>query len=66
MIGNVEIWSCQNKVFEATREHLMAFKHSELKNYAKSIGVGRGRTKDATVWALIQSGKATICVSLGD
>jgi hypothetical protein len=66
MIGKIEVRSCSNKVHPATRNMLECYPLKELKQYARSIGVKPGRTKDQTIHRLMVSGKATICASLGN
>lgn len=56
----------EQQVVEATREQLEAFSHAELKRYAEGIGVKTAKTKAETIANLMESGKATLCVCLGD
>lgn len=54
------------RIVKATHITLRAFRHKELKRYAKSIGVSEGRFKRETVTNLMISGKATMLAQLGD
>ncbi len=56
----------KTKVIPASREALVEFSRDDLRDYAKSIGVKRGRDKDETILNLLASGHATLCASLGD
>lgn len=58
--------SCQHIVIPALREHLEKFSRDELRDYAEQLGVERGHKKSDVVENLVMSGKATLCVSLGD
>ena len=67
MIGKVKVWSCQIVCIPelATGEVLQRFNADELANYAKSIGVNPGKTKQDTIRNLVESGKASVTVTLG-
>ena len=54
------------KVVPASAEALKKFSRNDLRNYAESLGVEAGRNKGDTIRNLINSGKATLCASLGN
>ena len=54
------------KVVPASAEALRKFSREDLRDYAESIGVERGRNKEDTIRNLVKSGKATLCASLGN
>ena len=67
MLGNasrVTRWS--NKVHPATAEMLNQYPMRELVIYAEQLGVQVTRNKPDMVTRLVESGKATICGSLGN
>ena len=61
-----QIRSCSHKVHEAYGWMLDKYPHKELAEYARSIGVAVGKTKQETIDNLVRSGKATICAWLGN
>lgn len=54
------------KVVPASCEALEKFSFHDLGEYAKAIGIGRCKTKKALISAMLKSGKATLCSSLGN
>lgn len=54
------------RVVPASREALEKFNHKDLRDYAKSLGIEPGRSKVDTIIFLMESGKATLCASLGN
>jgi hypothetical protein len=48
------------------RHMLGHFSRDELRDYARSIGVRTGRNKQDTITNLMESGKLSISVTLGD
>ncbi len=54
------------RVVPASKEALEKFTRDDLRNYAKSLGVDQGQNKNDTIRNLIDSGKATLCASLGN
>ncbi len=53
------------KVVPATEEALREFSRDHLREYAKSLGITPGKTKDETIFLLLASGKAQVVASLG-
>jgi len=66
MTGKVQRREAEVKFVPASREALEMFSRDELRRYAESIGVDRGRSKQDTIDNLINSGKATLCATIGD
>jgi hypothetical protein len=67
MIGKVTMRnSAQSQVIPATCRELECFARDELRDYAKSIGVEIGQNKEDIIANLIESGRATICATLGN
>ena len=56
----------ETKVIKADREALMSFSCRLLREYAYQLGIERGRNKEDVVNNLLESGRATLCASLGD
>ena len=54
------------RVVPASREALQLFPVDKLREYARDLGVPRGRSKKDTIENLVKSGKATVCASLGN
>lgn len=53
-------------VVPATLVALNKFTREELREYAKSLNIERGQNKEDTIRNLLESGRATILVQLGD
>lgn len=69
MIGNVTVTQAQSVVIpcsHVTYATFAAFSKDELRRYAKSIGVKIGRSKIDVIVNLVESGKASICATLGN
>ena len=67
LCGEISMTELTLRVVPATYSQLMAFSFNELKNYARALGVRvDGRSKAGTALNLMQSGKATLCATLGD
>lgn len=66
MIGKVTCHVVETQVVPATKEALERFTREDLRNYAESLGVERGRNKIDTINNLLASGKATLLAQLGD
>jgi len=60
------IVSANGRVIPATRELLEYFNRDELRDYARSLGLPQGGTKQEVIERLISSGHATVLASLGD
>jgi hypothetical protein len=56
----------ETKVIKAEREALMSFSCRSLREYAYQLGIELGRNKEDVVNNLLESGRATLCASLGD
>ena len=66
MKGNVTVREVPTRVVPATFEALAKFPAKELRNYAMCLGINPGPNKEQTIQALMESGKATLCASLGN
>ena len=60
------VTTAESQVIKATAEQLRAFTRDELRHYAKGLGLPVGQNKDNTIFILLQSGKATLCATLGN
>ena len=56
----------EQRVVKATTTALSAFTRKSLREYAKYLSVDRGRNKKDVVVNLVNSGKATMLVILGN
>ncbi len=66
MIGKVTVREWSNKVHPATAAQLMRYPMSELECYAKRLGITGKHCKYELIAMMIETGKATICGSLGN
>jgi hypothetical protein len=66
MIGSVNVRVIETQVVPAWAPALERFTREELREYAKSINVERGQNKHDTIRNLLESGRATMLVQLGD
>lgn len=56
----------ETRVVPATVDALMEFTRDDLRDYAETLDVDKGRNKSDTIRNLMASGKATLCASLGN
>ncbi len=53
------------RVVPANREALSCFSRDHLRDYARSLGLTPGRTKQENIELILDSGKAKMVASLG-